>query len=123
MMEAWGVPSINLHANAYEYTNILTSQDKRLVDMTFAGDLAREDHMFKTLALGAPFTKLICMERSVMIPDYLGSNIEGVIHPERKEKLNGHWDKLPPAVAELGSSAEEIFAGYQTVQKKSVQKR
>jgi hypothetical protein len=118
MMEAWGVPSINLHSKAYEYANILASQGKRVVDMSFAGGLVREDHMFKALALGAPFTKLICMGRSVMIPGYLGSNIEGVIHPERKEKLNGNWDKLPPAVAELGSSAEEIFAGYQTVQKK-----
>lgn len=118
MMEAWGVPSINLHSKAYEYANILASQGKRVVDMAFAGGLAREDHIFKALALGAPFTKLICMGRSVMIPGYLGSNIEGVIHPERKEKLNGNWDKLPPAVEELGSSAEEIFAGYQTVQKK-----
>jgi len=118
MMEAWGVPSINLHSKAYEYANILASQGKRVVDMSFAGGLVREDHMFKALALGAPFTKLICMGRSVMIPGYLGSNIEGVIHPERKEKLNGNWDKLPPSVAELGSSAEEIFAGYQTVQKK-----
>jgi hypothetical protein len=118
MMEAWGVPSINLHSKAYEYANILASQGKRVVDMSFAGGLVREDHIFKALALGAPFTKLICMGRSVMIPGYLGSNIEGVIHPERKEKLSGNWDKLPPAVEELGSKAEEIFAGYQTVQKK-----
>jgi glutamate synthase domain-containing protein 2 len=118
MMEAWGVPSINLHSKAYEYANILASQGKRVVDMSFAGGLVREDHIFKALALGAPFTKLICMGRSVMIPGYLGSNIEGVIHPERKAKLNGNWDKLPPAVEELGSKAEEIFAGYQTVQKK-----
>jgi glutamate synthase domain-containing protein 2 len=118
MMEAWGVPSINLHSKAYEYATILAAQGKRVVDMSFAGGLAREDHIYKALALGAPFTKLICMGRSVMIPGYLGSNIEGVIHPERKEKLNGNWDKLPPAVEELGSKAEEIFAGYQTVQKK-----
>ena len=118
MMEAWGVPSINLHSKAYEYANILASQGKRVVDMSFAGGLVREDHIFKALALGAPFTKLICMGRSVMIPGYLGSNIEGVIHPERKEKLSGNWDKLPPAVEDLGSKAEEIFAGYQTVQKK-----
>jgi glutamate synthase domain-containing protein 2 len=118
MMEAWGVPSINLHSKAYEYATILAAQGKRVVDMSFAGGLAREDHIYKALALGAPFTKLICMGRSVMIPGYLGSNIEGVIHPERKEKLSGNWDKLPPAVEELGSKAEEIFAGYQTVQKK-----
>jgi hypothetical protein len=32
--------------------------------------------------------------------------------------VNGNWDDLPPAVKELGVSAEEIFAGYYDVQKK-----
>jgi glutamate synthase domain-containing protein 2 len=118
MMEAWGVPSLHLHAKAHEYASILAARGEKVVDLSFAGGLVREDHIFKALALGAPYTKLICMGRSLMIPGYLGSNIEGVLHPERKEKLSGHWDKLAPTVAELGSKAEEIFAGYQTVQKK-----
>lgn len=117
MMEAWGVPSLHLHAKAHEYASILAARGEKVVDMAFAGGLVREDHIVKALALGAPFTKLICMGRSLMIPGYLGANIEGALHPERKEKLNGNWDKLAPTVAELGSSPEEIFAGYQTVQK------
>jgi hypothetical protein len=32
--------------------------------------------------------------------------------------VNGNWDTLPPSVKEIGSSAEEIFAGYYDVQKK-----
>jgi len=118
MMQSWGVPSIYLHAKAYEYASILAAHGSRVVDMAFAGGLAREDHIFKALALGAPYTKLVCMGRAVMIPGFLGSNIEGVISPERKEKVNGMWDKLAPAVEELGSTAEEIFAGYYDVQKK-----
>ena len=118
MMEAWGVPSLHLHAKAHEYASILAARGEKVVDLSFAGGLVREDHIFKALALGAPYTKLICMGRSLMIPGYLGSNIEGVLHPERKEKLSGHWDKLVPTFAELVSKAEEIFAGYQTVQKK-----
>ncbi len=39
-------------------------------------------------------------------------------HPDRKAKLNGNWDKLPASVADNGSKAEEIFAGYYDVQKK-----
>ncbi|UCC94651.1 MAG: FMN-binding glutamate synthase family protein [Candidatus Omnitrophota bacterium] len=118
MMESWGVPSVILHAKAYEYAKILADKGEHVVDMAFAGGLAREDHIFKALALGAPFTKLVCMGRSLMIPGYLGSNIEGVINPEVKEKVNGNWDKLPASVAEFGSTAEEIFAGYYDVQKK-----
>ena len=85
--------------------------------MAFAGGLAREDHIFKALALGAPFTKLICMGRSLMIPAFLGSNIEGVLRPDNKEKVFGHWEKLPSSVTEKGTRAEEIFAGYYDVQK------
>ncbi|MDP8265386.1 MAG: glutamate synthase-related protein [Candidatus Aceula meridiana] len=118
MMESWGVPSIHLHSKAYEYANILKEKGKDVVDMAFAGGLAKEDQIFKAIALGSPFTKLVCMGRSLMIPGYLGSNIEGVFHPDRKEKLNGNWDELPAAVKECGTSPEEIFAGYYDVQKK-----
>jgi len=120
MMEHWGVPSILLHSKAAEYAALLAKKKgTKVVDMAFAGGLAREDHIFKALALGAPFTKLVCMGRSVMIPGYLGSNIEGVLHPERKAKLHGHWEKLPNAVTEIGGThPEEIFAGYYDVEKK-----
>ncbi len=117
MMETWGVPSLNLHAKAYEYAKILKAQGVDVVDMAFAGGLAREDHIFKALALGAPFTKLVCMGRSVMIPAFLGSNIEGALNPERKSILNGNWDSLPATVSSIGAKAEEIFAGYYEVQK------
>jgi glutamate synthase domain-containing protein 2 len=118
MMETWGVPSIHLHAKTYEYASILAARGQKVVDIAFAGGLAREDHIFKALSLGAPFTKLICMGRSAMIPGFLGSNIEGVLNPERRKEVNGNWDDLAPAVKELGSSADEIFAGYYDLQKK-----
>ncbi|AOQ23901.1 hypothetical protein MTAT_05360 [Moorella thermoacetica] len=118
MMETWGVPSILLHSKAYEYASLLAARGKKVVDMAFAGGLAREDHIFKALALGAPYVKLVCMGRALMIPGFVGSNIEGVLHPERRAKVNGNWDSLPRTVAELGTKAEEIFAGYYDVQKK-----
>ncbi|MDY6967823.1 MAG: glutamate synthase-related protein [Spirochaetota bacterium] len=118
MMEAWGVPSLHLHSKAYEYANILAAKGKNVVDLSFAGGFAREDHIFKALALGAPYTKLVCMGRALMIPGYLGSNIEGVLHPEKKEKLCGNWDKLPKSVLDNGSKVEDIFAGYFDLQKK-----
>ena len=118
-MESWGVPSIHLHAKAREYAQILADDGWDVVDMALAGGLAKEDQIFKALALGAPFAKLVCMGRALMIPGYLGANIEGVIHPERKDKLNGNWDALPKIVAdEFGTTAEEIFAGYYDVQSK-----
>jgi len=118
MMESWGVPSILLHSKTYEYASMLAARGEKVVDIAFAGGLAREDHIFKALALGAPFTKLICMGRGAMIPGFVGSNIEGVLRPERRKEVNGNWDDLAPSVKEIGSTPEEIFAGYYDVQKR-----
>jgi hypothetical protein len=119
MMESWGVPSLYLHSKAYEYACILEKQGIKPVDMAFAGGLAREDHIFKALALGAPYVKLVCMGRALMIPAFLGSNIEGAIHPERRKALNGNWDKLPISITEeFGNNPESIFASYYDVKNK-----
>lgn len=118
MMQSWGVPSINLHAKAHEYASILASRGFQVVDMAFAGGFALEDHIFKALALGAPFVKLVCMGRAIMIPGFVGTNIEGAIHPERRERIFGNWDQLPKAVKDLGDSPEKIFAGYYDVEAK-----
>jgi hypothetical protein len=118
MMQSWGVPSINLHSKAYEYAALLAARGKKVVDLSFAGGFALEDSIFKGLALGAPFTKLICMGRGIMIPGFLGANIEGVLHPDRKERVNGNWSSLPKSIADLGNSPEQIFASYFDVQAK-----
>jgi glutamate synthase domain-containing protein 2 len=118
MMQSWGVPSILLHAKAYEYAGILAAKGERVVDMSFAGGFALEDGIFKAIALGAPYTKLVCMGRAIMIPGYLGANIEGVLYPKRKEQVSGNWDSLPKTVSSIGSKPEELFASYFDVQKK-----
>jgi glutamate synthase domain-containing protein 2 len=118
MMESWGVPSILLHSKAHEYATRLAARGKKVVDMSFAGGFAKGSTIFKALALGAPYTKLICMGRAMMIPGFLGSNIEGALYPDRRERLSGNWDKLPASVERYGKTPEEIFACYQDVEKK-----
>jgi len=118
MMQSWGVPSLHLHSKAYEYTHILAARGEDVVDLSFAGGFALEDHIFKAIALGAPYTKLVCMGRAIMIPGFLGSNIEGALNPDRKDKVAGNWDKLPKTVSDLGHTPEEIFASYYDVQAK-----
>ncbi len=118
MMQSWGVPSIILHSKAYEYANMLAAKGKQVVDLSFAGGFALEDHIFKSLALGAPYSKLVCMGRAVMIPGFLGANIEAAIYPERRERVNGNWNELPKTVLEVGKTVDEIFAGYHDIEKK-----
>ena len=118
MMEYWGVPSLALHAKTYEYCKILEAKGLKIPDISLAGGFAREDHIFKAMALCAPYTKLVCMGRAPMIPGYLGSNIEGVFKPEKRQELHGHWDELPASVKAVGTYPEEIFAGWEAVKKK-----
>ena len=51
-------------------------------------------------------------------PGFLGANIEGALHPERRAEVSGNWDNLPKTVSELGSTAETIFAGYHALEAK-----
>ncbi len=118
MMEHWGIPSLPLHAKAYEYCRMLEKQGGKVPDISFAGGFAREDHLFKALALGAPYAKLVCMGRAPMIPGYLGSNIQGVFQPEKRAELHGHWEELPASVTARGTYPEEIFSGWEAVKKK-----
>lgn len=115
MMEHWGVPSLSLHAKTYQYCKMLEARGIKVPAISFAGGFAREDHLFKALALGAPFVKTVCMGRAPMIPGYLGSNIEGVFKPEKRAELSGHWEQLPASVANLGKYPEEIFSAWETV--------
>jgi len=118
MMDHWGVPSLPLHARTYDYCRILESRGITPPDISLAGGLAREDHIFKAMALGAPYARLVCMGRAPMIPGFLGSNIEGVLRPQRRAAVAGQWDRLPTSVQNLGSRPEEIFAGWEAVRKK-----
>ena len=105
MMEEWGIPSVYLHAAAYEFCQRLSDKGERPPDIAFAGGFSSEDGVFKALALGAPFCKAVCMGRALMIPGMVGKNI-------------AVWLKdndLPKTVGEFGSTPEEIFVCWEDV--------
>jgi glutamate synthase domain-containing protein 2 len=105
MMEEWGMPSLYLHAAAYEFCQKLADRGERVPDIAFAGGFSSEDGVFKALALGAPFTKAVCMGRALMIPGMVGKNIEQWLKDS----------KLPNTVSQFGSTPEEIFVYYEDV--------
>ena len=106
MMEEWGVPSIYLHSAAIEFGNYLMSKgEAHICDYAFAGGFSTEDHIFKSIALGHPHVKAVCMGRALMIPGMVGKNFED-------------WYKnndLPKTVSQYGEKPEEIFANYERV--------
>jgi len=105
MMEEWGVPSIYLHAAAYEFCEKLAAKGERAPDLAFAGGFSSEDGVFKALAMGAPYVKAVCMGRALMIPGMVGKNIAEWIAK----------NDLPKTVSQHGSSVEEIFVNYEMV--------
>jgi glutamate synthase domain-containing protein 2 len=99
MMNEWGVPTIYLQALAYKFAQQLKAKGRFVPDMAIAGGFSMEDHIFKALALGAPYFKAVCMGRALMIPAFIGKNI-------------GKWideDKLPAEIKKYGDVVERIF--------------
>lgn len=103
MMEEWGIPTFYLQALTYEFCEKLSKKGLRVPDIAIAGGFSSEDHIFKVLAMGAPYVKAVCMGRALMIPGMVGKNI-------------GEWIKkkeLPTTVSEFGKTPKEIFVCYE----------
>jgi len=107
MMSEWGIPSIYLHSMAYELCERMTRRGMWVPDIAFAGGFSSEDHIFKALALGAPYCKAVCMGRALMIPGMVGKNAE--------RWLRGEDKGLPASVAKYGSTKEEIFMNFEVL--------
>ncbi|MGB9613219.1 MAG: glutamate synthase-related protein, partial [Candidatus Margulisiibacteriota bacterium] len=103
MMNEWGIPTIYLESLAYQMCEKLKAKGKFVPDLAIAGGFSLEDHIFKALALGAPYVKAVCMGRATMIPGMVGKNLAEWI--EKK--------KLPTTISKYGTKAEEIFVKYE----------
>ena len=115
MMEEWGVPTFYLQSMAYQFAQKLASRGEWVPDLAMAGGFSTEDHIFKALAMGAPYFKAVCMGRALMIPGFVGDNIDGVI---RRTKAATAWEKLPASVSRYGDTAEKIFVSYAALKQK-----
>jgi glutamate synthase domain-containing protein 2 len=105
MMEEWGVPTFYLQCMTMELAGMLAEKGQFVPDLAMAGGFSSEDHVFKVLAMGAPYFKAVCMGRALMIPGMVGKNI-------------GTWmdaGELPKTVSQFGTTKEEIFIGYETL--------
>jgi len=99
MMNEWGIPTIYLQSIAYKFASQLKAKGMYVPDLAIAGGFSLEDHIFKALALGAPHFKAVCMGRALMIPAFIGKNIQNWIAE----------DKVPPDIKKFGDVPERIF--------------
>ncbi len=99
MMNEWGVPVVELHSLLYRYCRKLADKGEYVPDIALAGGFTLEDQIYKGLALGAPFVKLIGMARSPIAAAMVGKTIG-------KRIGDG---KIPVYVERFGNTVEEIF--------------
>jgi len=99
MMNEWGVPPVELHSMMYAYAKRLADKKKYVPTLAVAGGFVFEDQIFKGLALGAPFVRLVGMARSPIAAAMVGKTIG----------LSIKQDELPVYVERFGTTIEEIF--------------
>ncbi len=108
MMNEWGIPTFYIQALMHEFCERLNKRGIRVPDIAMAGGFSDEPNVFKSIAMGDPYVKAVCMGRGLMIPGMVGKNIE-------------KWIKegdLPKTVSKYGSKPEEIFVTYEELKEK-----
>jgi hypothetical protein len=107
MMNEWGVPPVELHTLLYGYLKQLADRNEFVPAVAVAGGFTFEDQIFKGLALGAPFVKLVGMARAPIAAAMVGKTIGKAIDE----------GQLPVYVERFGASRDEIFVTAPTLRR------
>jgi glutamate synthase domain-containing protein 2 len=99
MMNEWGIPSVEIWSLTYQYVDRLAKKGEYVPSIAFAGGITMEDHIFKALALGAPYVKAIGMARAPLTASTVAKNVGRRITE----------DNLPVYYARYGNTVEAIF--------------
>jgi len=102
MMNEWGIPTVTLEAIVYRILSGLKKARKPLPPIAMAGGFATEDQIYKGLALGAPYVRLIGIGRAAMAAATVGRQVGEALR-------NG---SVPKEYARFGSSLDEVFADF-----------
>jgi hypothetical protein len=99
MMNEWGLPQVEIYSLLYHYLQTLDKKKAYIPDVALAGGFTLEDQIFKGLAIGAPYVKLIGMARGPLAAAMVGKTIG-----KRSEE-----GQIPVYVGRFGDTPEEIF--------------
>ncbi|HCJ67668.1 MAG TPA: FMN-binding glutamate synthase family protein [Elusimicrobia bacterium] len=101
MMNEWGIPTVQLECLLYDFISRLAKKKKFVPDCAIAGGFSLEDHIFKGLALGAPYVKAVCLGRPTMTAAMVGKTIGELVKS----------GNIPPDIKKYGDTVEQIFVG------------
>ncbi len=99
MMNEWGIPTVHLESLLYQFLKRLDSKGAFIPSCAMAGGLALEDHIFKAVALAAPYIKAVCLGRASMTAAMVGNTIGQMIKK----------GKVPADIAKYGTDVEHVF--------------
>jgi len=107
MMNEWGMPPVYLHSLLCQYAKRLSDKGEHLPAIALAGGFAFEDQIFKGLATGAPYVKLIGMARAPIAAAMVGKTIGRTIDE----------NMVPVYIERFGNSKDEIFVTSSALRK------
>ena len=107
MMNEWGVPPVYLHSMLHQYAKQLADRGDYIPSLAVAGGFTFEDQIFKGLALGAPYVKLVGMARGPIAAAMVGKTIGRTIDEQQ----------VPVYVERFGTGKDEIFVTSATLRK------
>ena len=134
MMNEWGIPTVQLECLTYRMCQRLASKGAYIPPIAIAGGLSLEDHLFKAIALGAPYVKAICLGRAILTAAMVGKThgklmaekmeLEGedveegyirlfAVGSELKERFGKDFSKLPAGAIGLYSYIDRLKQGLQ----------
>lgn len=134
MMNEWGIPTVQLESLAYQMCKRLADKGAYIPPIAIAGGLSLEDHIFKAIALGAPFVKAVCLGRSLFTAAMVGKThgklmaekmeLEGedveegyltlfAVGAELKERFGQDFAKLPAGAIGMYSYIDRMKQGLQ----------
>jgi glutamate synthase domain-containing protein 2 len=108
MMNEWGIPSVEIWSLLYQYLRKLDEKGEYIPDVAAAGGITFEDQIYKALALGSPYFKVVGMARGPMAATMVGKTIG--------KRINE--DQVPVYVERFGNTADEIFVTAPELKKK-----
>jgi glutamate synthase domain-containing protein 2 len=134
MMNEWGIPTVHLECMTYKMCETLKAQGAYIPPIAIAGGLSLEDHIFKAIALGAPYVKAICLGRALMTAAMVGKTngkltadkmeLEGkkpeegymglfAVASQLKERFGDDFGNLPAGAIGLYSYVDRLKQGLQ----------
>ncbi len=108
MMNEWGIPTVYLECMTYQICQRLQEKGAYIPPIAIGGGLSLEDHIFKALALAAPYAKGVCLGRAILTAAMVGKT-HGRLLAERCERMGQQLEDGYLQLFAVGAQLKERF--------------